>query len=276
MQCTALSAPSDQLMHANADLLLLLLLLLVMTPADNSTAIEGLSPDDSSSKLVNALLGALGASKTKGAAAPYGSSNGNNNPIAALDDGSNRTGSSSSSSSNRRRRRRSRRKRSSSSSLPGSALAGSSSGGTVSFQDLRSSEKLSDGLLTTADGSAFCVASKDMFATKPEANPAAAAAGGGGKLSFASTGLSAAAAAEVHDPACDDPAVDRSKYCKPKSNGGATAPKALSFMEDAGSTAAVAPVGPDGLLADGTLPATNNVSALACTQGFTKVREGVC
>lgn len=140
----------------------------------------------------------------------------------------------------------------------------------MSFQDLRSSEKLSDGLLTTADGSAFCVASKDMFATKPEANPAA----GSGKLSFASTGLSAAAAvapADLHDPACDDPAVDRSKYCKLKSNGGATAPKTLSFREDAGSAAAVAPVGPDGLLADSTLPSTNNVSALACTQGFTKM-----
>lgn len=210
-------------------------------------------------------MGALGASKASKAA---GRSSSSNNPIAALDDG-NRTGSSSSGSRSSRRHRRRRRHSSSSStrasSLPGSALSGTG----VSFQDLRSSEKLSDGLLTTADGSSFCVASKDMFATKPAANPAA-----GGKLSFASTGLSSSsAAADLHDPACDDQAVDRSKYCnKPKPGGASqssTTPKALSFMDTA--SAAVTPVGPDGLMPDGSLSPTNNASALTCTQGFTKV-----
>lgn len=225
-------------------------MLLLFLRAENTTSIDGISPEDNSDKLVNALLGALGAKRK----VPLERSSAN--PIAALDDGSGRTGSSRTTRRGRtgsqRRRRNSSNRTSTRTSLPSTALQG------ASFQDLRGSNKLSEGLLTTSDGSEFCVAGRDMI-VEPLSNPA-----NNGKLTFASR-------PELHDPACDDPAIDKSKHC---TSASLTTPFVQAkFMDTAESAVTPAVTSAEvvppvaGLLN----PAVANASALSCTQGFTKV-----
>jgi hypothetical protein len=210
---------------------------------ENTTAIEGISPDDTSATLVNALLGALGA-KAKRPRIPKERSS----PIGDLTDGNNKPGSSR---TTRRSTKISRQRRRSSSraSVNASALQG------ASFQDLRSSQKLTDGLLTASDGSEFCVAGKDMI-VEPGSNVLKS-----GQLTFASS--------ERFDPACADEAVDKAKHCQ-----GGTSRAPAMFMDisttPAPTTAAAGDIIAPG---QGLMDAGQviNASALACTQGFQKV-----
>jgi hypothetical protein len=211
---------------------------------ENTTAIEGISPDDTSTTLVNALLGALGA---KGGKIPKERSS----PIADLTDGNNQLGSSRTTRRSTKVSRQRRRRSSSRASVNASAVQG------ASFQDLRSSQKLTDGLLTASDGSEFCVAGQDMI-VEPGSNVL-----NSGKLTFASS--------ERFDPACADEAVDKAKHCQ----GGTS--RAPSMFTDIGTTtAATTAAATAGVViapGQGFMDAGQviNASALACTLGFQKV-----
>lgn len=208
---------------------------------ENTTAIEGISSDDTSTTLVNALLGALGAK----AKIPKERSS----PIADLTDGNNKPGSSRITRRSTKKSRQRRRRSSSRASVNASVLQG------ASFQDLRSSQKLTDGILTASDGSEFCVAGKDMI-VEPGSNVLQS-----GKMTFASS--------ERFDPACADEAVDKAKHCQ----GGTS--RAPSMFMDIGTTPAATTAAAGDIIApgQGLMDAGQviNASALACTQGFQKV-----
>lgn len=197
--------------------------------------IKGISPDDNSATLVSALLGALGATGSP----PL--ERGSLSPISDFEQINGSTRRSGSNSNTRKRRKR--KTVSNKGSLPAASVQG------LSFADLRSSRKLTEGLLTTADGSSFCVASHNMIAETTDS-------AGSGKTSFASI-------EKLHDPACDDDAIDKSKHCQ-KATVQQAASK-MSFME--ATSPANAPV-----ISSLEEITAANASNLACTQGFTKVR----
>jgi len=197
--------------------------------------IKGISPDDNSATLVSALLGALGATGTppieRGSLSPI-------SDFEQINGSTRRTGSNSNT-----RKRRKRKTGSNKGSLPAASVQG------LNFADLKSSRKLTEGLLTTADGSSFCVASHNMIAETTDS-------AGSGKTSFASV-------EKLHDPACDDDAIDTSKHCQ-KAAAQQAAPR-LSFMQ------AGVPAGAPVVSSLEDIIPTANASNLACTQGFNKV-----
>jgi hypothetical protein len=106
------------------------------------------------------------------------------------------------------------------------------------------------------------VAGKDIF---QEPTPAASIKNG---TTFASVND------DIYDPACDDDAINKAKYCQPPKLVG---PKPLVpvFMDASGHIQGepeplTEPI--NGLLF--SLNPVGNVSNLACTQGFAKVRVG--
>lgn len=236
------------------------------TGDENNTVIQGISSSDNSAKLVSALLDALGAKLPE---QPERS-----NPITAFVDSGvvSNTSSRRDSSSARRSTRKTKQGPTSKQRLQQRKRKSTTRTSTQStitsatFQDIRSSNSNTEGLVKTADGASFCVAGRDMF-IEPGSNVNRA------KAVFASTD------SDAFDPACDDDAIVAAKYCgqqqQQQQQQGAGQKPAATFMDVASSKAAgvlsgAAPI--DLPLVDPALqqPA-GNLSNLACTQSFNKV-----